>query len=62
MGRLNILDRMEADIPQDQSALHFFMDAILICYGCSQVFEIWHIFKEFISFFSPCDFDYLSQT
>ena len=31
MFRLNILDRVKAGIPGDQSALNFFMNAILIC-------------------------------
>jgi hypothetical protein len=32
-----------------QSALNFFMSAILICLGYSQIFELFHAFKGFIT-------------
>jgi hypothetical protein len=32
-----------------QSALNFFMSAIFICLGYSQIFELFHTFKGFIT-------------
>jgi len=33
---------MIANIPRLQSALNFFLNLILICLGCSQLFEMFH--------------------
>jgi len=33
---------MIANIPKPQSALNFFLNLILICLGCSQLFEVFH--------------------
>ena len=39
-GRPKILLRKIAAIPRLRSALNFFMNGILICYSCSQLFEL----------------------
>ena len=39
---------MMANVPCLQSALNFFLSRILICYGCSQIFELFYLFKESI--------------
>jgi hypothetical protein len=39
---------MIASIPRLQSALNFFVNGVLIRYGCSQIFEFFHPFKGFI--------------
>jgi hypothetical protein len=49
--KAKILGYMVVSISQILSAFNFFVNAILICYFCSQVFEFWNIFKVFISFF-----------
>jgi len=40
-----IMHRMIASIPWLQSALNFFLNRILISYSCSQIFELFHLFK-----------------
>jgi hypothetical protein len=45
-----ILNRMVASVARVYSALNLFMNAILICYSCSQTLEVCHIFKGFISY------------
>ena len=37
--------RMVASIPWLQSSLNFFLYRIFICFGCSQIFKIFHPFK-----------------
>jgi hypothetical protein len=44
-GRRKILHRIIASIPWLQSALNFYLDTILICLCCSQIFELFHTFK-----------------
>ena len=51
-GRQMILHRMIAIIPLLQSALNFFINAILICQGCSQTLAVFHPFEGII--FCPC--------
>jgi hypothetical protein len=41
---------MTASIPRLQSALHFFLNRILICYGCSPIFELIHPSKWRITY------------
>jgi hypothetical protein len=48
-GRQKIPNRMVASIPWTESALNFFVNAILTCYYRSQVFELFHIFEGFIN-------------
>jgi hypothetical protein len=40
-----ILHRMIASIPWLQSALNFFLNRIMIHFGCSQIFELFNAFK-----------------
>jgi hypothetical protein len=40
---------MITSIPRFQSALNFFMNGVLIRYGCSQTFKLFHSFKRFIT-------------
>ena len=40
---------MIASIPRVQFTVTFFMNAVLICYVCSKVFELFHTFEEFIT-------------
>jgi len=47
--RPQILYRMTASIPWLQSALNFFLNRILICYGCSRMSELFHPFEGFIT-------------
>jgi hypothetical protein len=42
------MHRMKASIPWLQSALDFFLNRILICYWCSQIFDLSHPLKETI--------------
>ena len=49
-GRQKLLHWIIASIPWLQSALNFFMNRILICLGCSQIFEVFHPFKGFITY------------
>jgi hypothetical protein len=37
-----------ASIRRLHSVLNFFVNGILICYGCSQIFELFHSFKGFL--------------
>ena len=46
--RRKFLHRTLASTAEVQSALYFFMNIILVCYGGTQIFEIWHNFKRFI--------------
>jgi len=39
---------MVASNPWDQPALNFFMNSVLICFTCSKIFELGHIFEGFI--------------
>ena len=41
-------DKMTAGIPWLQSALNFFLNRISIRYGCSQIFEPFHPFKNWV--------------
>jgi hypothetical protein len=46
-----ILYQMVADILQVHSAAFgFFLNAVLICYSFSQIFELCHTFKGFITY------------
>jgi hypothetical protein len=45
-----ILDQMVPDIPQVHLAVDIFLNAILICLGCLQIFELCHALKGFITF------------
>jgi hypothetical protein len=45
-----ILYQMVAGIPQLHSSLDFVVNGILICYGCSQIFEICQTFKGFMAY------------
>ena len=44
-----MLYRKMANIPRVQSSPNFFMNAILICDGCPQIFELFHLLTEFIT-------------
>jgi hypothetical protein len=46
--RQKILHRMIASILRHQSALNLLMNGILIFWGCSKIFELFHPFKRFI--------------
>jgi hypothetical protein len=35
---------------QVQSALNFLINANLVCYGCSQIFKLYHTFYRFITY------------
>jgi len=48
-GKHKVLYRMIVGGPWLQSALDFFMNGILICYGCSQISVMFHYFKGFIT-------------
>ena len=50
-GRRNILYRMRASIPRLPSAFNLFLNRILICYGCSQIYELLNPSKEILSVF-----------
>jgi hypothetical protein len=50
--KTKILHRMIASIFWPQSSLNFFLTRILIHYGCSQIYEIFHPFKELLSIFT----------
>jgi hypothetical protein len=41
--------RMMTSIPWLQSALYSFMNGILICWGCSQILELFHPVKGFVT-------------
>jgi hypothetical protein len=43
-------DRMVSSISWISSALNLFVHVILICYCCSQIFELWQIFKRFFTY------------
>ena len=47
-GRQKILHRMIAFIAWINSALNYFLNRILICYGCSEISELFHPFKDTI--------------
>ena len=49
-GRQKILHQIIASIPWLQSALNFFVKRILIRKGCSQIIEVFHPFKWFITY------------
>ena len=40
---------MNAGIPGLQSALNFFLNRILICYYCSQIFDLFHSLRDTIT-------------
>jgi len=44
-----ILHQMKASISLLKFAINSFMNGILICYGCSQISELFKIFKIFIA-------------
>jgi hypothetical protein len=46
----NIPNCMFASTPWIQSVLNFPVNTILICYDCSHIFKLHHIFKVFISY------------
>ena len=48
--RRKILHWTLARAAKVRSAFYFFMNIILVCYGDSQIFEIWHSFKRFIPY------------
>ena len=45
IGRQNILHHVITSIPWLQSALHFFLNGVLICYSCYQIFELFSPFE-----------------
>jgi hypothetical protein len=51
MGKQKIMDQMVGGIPGVQSALGFLKHKTLICLGCSQLYELCHTLKGFLTYF-----------
>ena len=50
-GRQNVLDRTVSGIPWVDCALNFFMNAVFISYGCSQIREYCRLSAVFVLWF-----------